>query len=88
MKIKYKEYLMEQTIAHRFDLRKGIVVNKKDGTTEDSTVILGYDMRLTSCVDTIIKNELMKDESVCSLKEFIAAYKDMKEDITKTVCEL
>ena len=87
MNIKIDErFQLNQTTANRFDLIEKVIRQKKDSEdTYEAENILGYDMQLESCINTIISEKLKDKKETVTLKQFLEEYKKEKEQLLKTI---
>jgi hypothetical protein len=77
-----KKFKLNQARADRFDLVQLVKKEKKDtGETYTSETVIGYDMRLETCISNIIFERLKRNTKTVKLTEFLAAYKKEKEKI-------
>jgi len=85
MVIEYNQYRMVQTPALRFDLRENYTGKNKDGEATEKYRVLGYDMRLESCIHYLIMNEMHNKSDEVSLRKFVSKYKDGISEIKKII---
>lgn len=87
MNIKIDErFQLNQSSPNRFDLVEKVVRQKKDSEdTYEAENILGYDMKIESCINTIISEKLKTKEETVTLKQFLEEYKKEKEQLLKTI---
>ena len=85
MNIKIDErFKLNQTTGDRFDLVE--IVERKKKNSEDTysaESVVGYDMRIESCISRIISERLKNKKETVSLKQFLEEYKKEKEELTK-----
>lgn len=87
MNIEYKDYIIKQSQnSAGFDLIRKVVRTKKGSEeTYEGESNLGYDMKLESCFNKIIMEEMKNDDRIVELKEFLEEYNKQKEDLLQTV---
>lgn len=87
MNIKIDErFQLNQSSSNRFDLVEKVVRQKKDSEdTYEAENTLGYDMKIESCINTIISEKLKTKEETVTLKQFLEEYKKEKEQLLKTI---
>ena len=84
MIIEYKNYILEQTIHDRFNVKKkGTRVHKKTGKIVDD--ILAHDVTIETGVNEIIYHRLKKKQETTDLKGFIKEFKKEKEELINTL---
>lgn len=84
MIIKVEKYVLSQsTNSNGFDLSEVVEKTKKEtGEKYAGEKPIGYDMRLETCVETIVMNNLKEKEDVVGLNEFIEVFKEEKQKIS------
>lgn len=87
MKIEEKDFILTlNELNYKFDLELLQVVNaKSEEKRREEFQLEGYGMSLETCFRYIINYRIAKNHEVLSLREYIAAYKKEKEDITKVI---
>lgn len=90
MNIEYKNYKIVQTQSLNYDLlRVGqrktyeMVDGKRvdTGTTRDFDEEWGYDMKLETCIEKIVKLELLDKQETVDLKTFLTEYDKAKQEL-------
>lgn len=94
MNIEYKNYKIVQTQSLNYDLlRVGrrktyeMVDGKRvdTGTTRDYDEEWGYDMKLGTCIEKIIKLELLERQETVDLKTFLTEYDKAKQELLTAI---
>lgn len=87
MNIKIDErFTLNQSSGDRFDLVKSVErTSKKDGSTSEAEKVLGYDMKIKSCINMIIFERLNDKKETVTLKEFLQEFKQQKEELLKHI---
>lgn len=81
MRIEYKNYTMETSSYGGFNLTQKVTRNKTDknkkptGETYDADDILGYNMKLPSCISRIMHLEHCNKDEKMQLQDYIKMYK-------------
>ena len=84
MEIEYKNYILEQTVHNRFNLKKkGTKPDKKTGRIRDD--ILAHDVTIETGINEIIYHRLKKKQETTDLKGFIQEFKKEKEELINTL---
>ena len=85
MKIKIHEFILtpSECSHERFDLTQEFEGETQDGEAKDSTRLIGYAMKLESCVDYIIRETVIENlgDATVQLKQYIDEYKKVKEEV-------
>lgn len=94
MNIEYKNYKIVQTQSLNYDLlRVGqrktyeMVDGKRvdTGTTRDFDEEWGYDMKLETCIEKIVKLELLDKQETVDLKTFLTEYDKAKQELLTAI---
>ena len=89
MNIVYKGYEISQASTNRFNLEKEVMRTRKDSEEQyPAKISVGYDMKLETCMEDIISEELWRNNSVVTLKTFLSEYKREKEELIKHFIKL
>ncbi len=91
MKIKFRDYTLEPE-GRNFNLYKLVTIvaekdtkNQKKGQEYKTDKNMGWSMRFETCIDTIIKDVMNERDVVLELKEYIAEYRSLKEEVLLSV---
>lgn len=86
MNIEYKDYIIKQSTSDRFDLVQKVTRTKKDSEeTYITNVDVGYDMRLESCINRIVLEQLKKKQETVSLQKFLTEYYKEKDELLNAI---
>ena len=86
MIIEYKNYILEQTVHDRFNIKHIVKFkDKKTGETKIREDILAYDVTIETGINEIIFYRLKKKQETTDLKGFIQEFKREKEELINTL---
>jgi len=95
MNIAYKNYKIVQTKSLNYDLLRTVkreVFEKDDnnkkvatGEYKDFDEEWGYDMKLETCIDRIVKLELLEKQETVDLKKFLTEYNKAKQELLTAI---
>ena len=86
MEIKIRNYIIRPCMAAptRYDLLKNVTrTNKSTDIDYEGTTDIGYGMTLENCIGDIIFLEVNLKNNTCDLKEYLAEYRKVKDEIAK-----
>lgn len=95
MNIAYKNYKIVQTQSLNYDLIRTMpkeIFEKDDnnkkvatGQFKDVDEEWGYDMKLETCIDKIVKLELLEKQEIVDLKTFLTEYDKVKQELLTAI---